>query len=275
MHGWLKRKPNILRAALTALAVVLSFAFLGAAALVWPAPSGGKALKKGKLTVDAGNSADGYILVSAGKNKKRLKVAVSNGGEKIYYDLNGEGETEVLPLTFGNGEYTVALYQNAGGNRYSEQGKVKFKVTLGDEYAPFLVPNKWIAYTETTAAVKQSEELCAGLTDPMAKYEAVKDFIKKNFVYDFIKAVTAQAGTLPDIDACLSDRRGICQDLAALACCMLRVQGIPSKMAVGYADKTYHAWCLTYIDGQELFFDPTAELNAMGKVSTYTAEHYY
>ena len=56
---------------------------------------------------------------------------------------------------------------------------------------------------------------------------------------------------------------GICQDLAALAACMLRVQGVPTKLMVGYAGKMYHAWNSVVIDGEEVLYDPTLELSAI------------
>ena len=38
---------------------------------------------------------------------------------------------------------------------------------------------------------------------------------------------------------------------------------------------TYHAWGVAVVNGKEHFFDPTAELNASSKASTYTTERYY
>ena len=44
----------------------------------------------------------------------------------------------------------------------------------------------------------------------------------------------------------LADARGrlswpgaftVCQDLAAIMCCMLRTQGLPARLVIGYADK--------------------------------------
>ena len=67
---------------------------------------------------------------------------------------------------------------------------------------------------------------------------------------------------------------GICQDLAAVTACMLRVQGVPAKLVIGYADKYYHAWNTVVINGQELFFDPT---NAVGAINAkkYSTEREY
>ena len=58
----------------------------------------------------------------------------------------------------------------------------------------------------------------------------------------------------------LQAKKGICFDYAALMTAMLRSQGIPSKLVVGYAGTTYHAWISVWteengwVDGA-IFFD--------------------
>ena len=56
---------------------------------------------------------------------------------------------------------------------------------------------------------------------------------------------------------------------------MLRVQGIPTRLMVGYAGKMYHAWNIVLINGEEVFYDPTLELSAIESGQTYTVERYY
>ena len=56
---------------------------------------------------------------------------------------------------------------------------------------------------------------------------------------------------------------------------MLRVLGIPSRLVIGYADDNYHAWTVSIVDGQEIFYDPTAALNAIETPREYTVERYY
>ena len=46
----------------------------------------------------------------------------------------------------------------------------------------------------------------------------------------------------------LSTGKGICFDYAALMTAMLRSQGIPTKLEIGYSGEVYHAWISTYID---------------------------
>ena len=53
---------------------------------------------------------------------------------------------------------------------------------------------------------------------------------------------------LPNVDETLKTGKGICFDYAALMTSMLRSQRIPTKLEVGYAGETYHAWISTYVD---------------------------
>jgi hypothetical protein len=122
--------------------------------------------------------------------------------------------------------------------------------------------------------VAKAEELCAGKS-AKETYALVRQFMLDTFGYDFIKALTVKPGMLPDIDGCYQKRLGVCQDLSAVMVCMLRTQGIPAKLMIGYADKNYHAWTLTVVDGKEVFFDPTAALNAISSPITYSVERYY
>ena len=181
----------------------------------------------------------------------------------------------MFPLQLGDGSYTVELFENVSGKKHSAEGKVSVNVKLDDPYAPFLGPNQYVNYTPDTEAVQTSYELCAGMTDPQEIFETVQAYIKANYLYDYVKAETVKSGTLPDIDGCYESKMGICQDLAAMAACMLRVQGIPTRLMIGYAGKMYHAWNTVIINGEEVLYDPTLELSAIDSGLTYTVERYY
>ena len=239
----------------------------------------GKTIKKdGKMTIDCSNMSEGYIMVKAKKSSKKLKVQIATAGAKLNYNLNGDGEYEVFPLQFGSGKYQIKLYEHVKGKSYSEEGKVKLSVKMPDELSCFLYPNQYVSYDENTACVKQAQEMCKDMSDQTEIYKAVCTYVLQNFVYDYIKSVSVQSMSqqMPDIDGCWENRMGICQDLAALTCAMLRSQGIPARLMIGtVGSNTYHAWVVAVVNGEEKFFDPTAELDASNKNETYTTERYY
>ena len=114
------------------------------------------------------------------------------------------------------------------------------------------------------------------MTNQADIFKAVCKYVTSNFVYDYIKSVTVKPGQLPDIDECWKNRMGICQDLSALTCAMLRSQGVPARLMIGTVGaNTYHAWVVAVVNGEEKFFDPTAELSASSKTDKYTTERYY
>ena len=242
----------------------------------------GKTMKKdGKMTIDCSNMSEGYIMVKAKKTKKRLKLQIATDGAKLNYDLNSDGEYEVFPLQFGSGKYQVSLYENAGGKKYSKEGSVKLNVDMPDKLSCFLYPNQYVSYDENTPCVKYAqEELCKGMTDQTEIYNAICKYVSSNFVYDYIKSVTVKPGQLPQIDECWKSRMGICQDLSAMTCAMLRSQGIPARLMIGTVgtdpkNTIYHAWVLAVVNGEDKFFDPTAEIGGSSKTATYSFERYY
>ena len=262
------------------IAWVLALGLCLAAALalsggVWPDAPGTSTRKKGDLTIDNSNAADGYVMAKAKKGNKRLKLRVSLSGQTLTYDINADGEYEAFPLQLGAGEYGFELFRNVEGNKYAQAGSVKIDLAPADDTVAFLSPNPYVPYGADSQAVRISEEICAGLTTDREKLEAVRDYVRGNFVYDYVKAATITSGAMPDIDGLIEKRMGICQDLSALVACMLRVQGIPTQMVIGYANKNYHAWNSVLIDGQYQQVDLTAELNAVARNVTYTVERFY
>ena len=256
-------------------ALLLCFPDGAAAEAKWPSGSPNGIKSDGKLKIDVTNTSEGYFMAAVtSQNKKKLKLRVVMEGETITYDLNGSGEFEVFPFQLGSGKYSITLYENVKGKTYSAAGAITIRVDLSREDAPFLYPNQYVNYTAASEAVGMADSLCKGL-GVKDSYDAIKKFITSTFLYDYIKAVTVQAGTLPDIDGSFAKKMGVCQDLSAIMVCMLRTQEIPARLIIGYADKNYHAWIMTTIDGKDIYFDPTAALNAINKPTSYSVERYY
>ena len=257
--------------------VVCTFVF-SLSEILMPVASGKKVLKADKLTVDASNADQGYIMVKGPKTKTRMKVTVEITGTKLQYDINGEGEYEVFPLQLGRTNYTVSLWRQVEGKKYGKIGQVKVAAKMEDELSCFLYPNQYVNYKKDSPCVKEAAEICKGLETETEKFEAIWKYIVKNFQYDYIKSVTVagSSGMLPDIEGCWKGKKGICQDLSAMACAMMRTQGIPARLVIGtLGSGTPHAWVVAHVDGEERFFDPTAELNASNKSDSYSALRFY
>lgn len=268
-------KMNKRRTAALLVLIFIAGAVFALAERLWPEANGDKVIRDLPLTVDYSNADDGYIMIKCTASEKRYKLRVRYGDNTLTYDYNGKGDYEVFPLQFGSGTYTVVLYKQVSGNKYSEEGMAVFQASMKDPEAAFLYPNQYVNYDETTPAVLEADTLCAGMSDEKAIYDAVCNYVSRNYVYDFVKAVTAKSGEMPDIDGTFTKKRGICQDLAALTVAMLRSQGVHARIMIGYADKNYHAWVIAVIDGKEYMYDPTAAVGGVVNVKNYSVERYY
>ena len=246
--------------------------------IVWPEASGEVVNSSKKLTIDLSHADQGYVMAHGPSTNKRLKLRVQMKGSKNYldYDINGEENWEIIPLQQGNGDYQFSLYMQASGGKYSAEGQLTVSAKLVDPNAVYLIPNQYVYYDPETEALEKSDELCAGLTTDREKFEAIRAYIKENYTYDFSKAKSVTSGTLPSAEYAWDKGMGICQDLAALAACMLRVQGVPVKLEIGWiGGNYYHAWNSVYLNGEWVRYDPTMELNAIPTGYSYSLQRWY
>jgi len=271
--------------------------------ILTPIASGARVEQNEKAKIDYSNAADGYVMVMwLVETTRDLKVQVTGPSEAVYtYTIYPNNEFNALPLSDGNGSYAVRVYEQNDEGRYFLVLSLSLDVTLVDEFAPFLRPNKFVNFNESNHVVRKAAELVAGKNSFIDKIEAVYSFVIDNFDYDVSLAESILAGTtttyIPDLDAVYDSRIGICFDYAAVMTAMLRSQGIPTKMVFGYADDVRHAWInvfseetgwvdqVIFFDGENwIFMDPTfasAAGNAsalqqfIGDGSRYTATHLY
>lgn len=228
-----------------------------------PVASGTKTKSSSKAIIDYSNTQDGYVMVKyTAATTKRLKAQVKGPSTTYTYNITA-GKWETFPLSDGNGNYQVIVYENVTGSKYSALVSASMSVSLTDEFAPFLRPNQYVDYSVAPNAVAKAAELTSSLTDPLDKVKAVYDYVVANLTYDRQLAATVKSGYLPVLDTVLEKKAGICFDYASLMTGMLRSQGVPCKLVVGYAGTAYHAWISVWseedgwIDGA-IYFDGTS-----------------
>ncbi len=196
-----------------------------------------------KVLVDYSNSGDGYISVCWNESGKRVKLRIVSGGSTYDHDVPTGGVTEYYPLSCGSGEYTVQIYEQTEGDRYTKVLEQVLSVNIKSEPTPFLYPNRYVKFSQNSACVEKAAQLCAGKTGTIGKTAAVFSWITDNVTYDRELAATVKSGYVPDPDSVLKKLSGICYDYASLMAAMLRSQDIPTRLVVGYAkENIYHAW---------------------------------
>lgn len=214
---------------------------------------GSAAVTSSAGSIDVSSASRGYVGASA-VNGSRLKFQVIKGERSYNYDLPGDGTPIICPINMGSGSYTFRIMQNTSGSNYVEVAQATADVTLESEFAPYLVPNLFCDYTASSAVVAQARSLASGAQNEGDVVRAVYGWVVDNITYDKDKAaeLADATGYVPDPDATLSSREGICFDYASLAAAMFRSLGIPCQVVTGYVspDNLYHAWNMIYIDGR-------------------------
>ena len=171
-----------------------------------------------KASVDASNLAEGYLIVryTGGKNVK-IKVQITKKGGTTYtYNLNNAGKAETFPLTEGDGTYTVRVFENISGTKYAQAYSCSVELKLRNEFLPFLYSNQYVNFTAESKAVKKGAELMKDAKDDLDAVRRVYNYVIATLKYDYELAATVKSGYLPDIDAVLAAKKGICFDYAAL-----------------------------------------------------------
>lgn len=207
-----------------------------------PEASGSVVEENDSVTIDYSNTVDGYVMVDFfADTEKSLKVQVTGPSTTYTYNL-GAGEWTTFPLSDGDGNYKVTVYEGMGNNKYITVLSTTFQVALGSEFSPFLHANQYVDYCDAQDTMAKTAELMGETTDTLERVGLVYDYVVKNVEYDTQKAATVQSGYLPVLDEVLASRKGICFDYAALMAAMLRSSEIPCKLVVGYSGDAYHAW---------------------------------
>lgn len=198
--------------------------------------------------LDASHTEDGYIMLTYLGSSPKVKMQIKGPDEVTYtYDIKSGGY-DTFPLSAGDGSYDIGVYENITADKYSTAFYQTIEVQLKNEFTPFLYPNQFVNYSQDTKAVSLASELADGAEDGLQVVTNIYNYVIENIKYDDEKAETAVSGYLPDVDETLETKKGICFDYAALMTCMLRTQGIPTKLQIGFSGEIKHAWISTYLE---------------------------
>ena len=261
-----------------------------------PVAGGEYILGSDELTVDVTNSHDGYLYVKNTGEVEDVKIQLTCNDSVTYTYIIPVGDS-VVPLSLGNGKYTVIAYEGMGEEgMYATKFAEDIDVTIGDEFLPFLYPNCYVQFDINSDVVALGKELAAGKASDIEVIAEVYDYVIKNITYDHERAETVKPTYVPNVDQVLKEKKGICFDYAALMAAMLRSQRIPTRLEFGYAGDAYHAWITAYIkdegwingiiefDGVDwTLMDPTFAANAgtkkiksfIGDGNNYTTKYIY
>ncbi|WP_059171857.1 transglutaminase-like domain-containing protein [Bacillus sp. FJAT-27445] len=244
------------------------------------APSGIFAAEADSQPIDSNLIGVGIIGVNySSKEGKRIKAAVEKSGNVYYYDLSNDGKVNYLPLQMQNGSYNVSIFEQVQGNRYIPVHQTSVKLALKDPNQVYLQSVQNVSWNKSMKPIKKAAELTSKFKGSEEKVKSIHSYIVKNIKYDYQKLKSVQPGYLPNPDATFKENKGICYDYSSLFAAMLRSQGIPVKVAMGYTPgvKGYHAWNEVYIKelNKWVIIDTTVDASAKKVSSLYKKESLY
>ena len=204
--------------------------------------------------IEIGCRNDGYIKIRCtGEKKIVVQLLYEKDKGKLDNHIGVASDWVSIPLTFGNGNYTVRVMENTRDNLYKQIQTTDIQIKLTSSFAPYLVPSYQVNYSTGGKAAKKASELASGLDSDLARAEAIFKYIVENYKYDNDRAKEVRAGNLkgyiPVVDSVFDAKKGICYDYAALYASMLRAVGIPTRMIIGVIPEGKHAWNEVYISG--------------------------
>lgn len=215
----------------------------------------------GSALIDYSHVEQGYIAAQALADGKYKVLVTDEAGTRYQYTISQPGAYAFIPITSGSGRYLVSFNRNVEDDAYGLLFSLDLDVELADELLPFLYPNQYVDFAADDEAVRLSEEVTTGATSEIEALDAIYLWCVMNLSYDHHKADTVQPGYLPNNADTLASRTGICFDYAVLCASMMRAQGLPTRLEIGYLGSTRHAWVSVYtrehgVIRYDITFDP-------------------
>ena len=218
------------------------------------------------LTIDKSHAAEGIVQVQyKSPLTKTVKVRIEK--DTVIYDyfiLNNEVTT--FPLQSGAGTYKISVVENVSGSTYRVAKTDTVKVDKLEDRKVFTNSIQLINFNGKMVSIVELNKLIADTKTDREKLDIIYNYIINNFTYDFDKVnmVATNATYIPVIDNVFAARKGVCYDYASLFAAILRANGIPTKLEMGYYTQVdaYHAWNEVFVDGEWMIIDTTYDAQA-------------
>ena len=212
----------------------------------------------GNVTINTEKILQGLVQVQyTGDLTKQVKVMVEANGDKNVYKIRNNNPG-YIPLQMGKGTYKINVLQQIEGTKYKPLISQSIEVDNVDTQQMFTSPSLLVDFNSTMKAIQGY----SALTKDQSKNDTIQSMYKAlvtKYSYDFEKIKNLPNDYVPVIDEMYISKKGICYDYSVMLASLLRYNGIPTKLIMGYAPDIaeYHAWNEILIDGQWVAVDTT------------------
>lgn len=151
------------------------------------------------VSIDASNTADGYVMIRYQGASDMAKLQITIPDETVYtYTLLPDTDS-AFPLSGGDGTYSIAVLEHAYDNMYAMAFSQEISVTLADEFRPFLCPNQYVWYTKESQTVQLGISLSDQSADDLDYVQNVYNYVIEHITYDKEAAANISANYIPDV----------------------------------------------------------------------------
>jgi transglutaminase/protease-like cytokinesis protein 3 len=225
------------------------------------------------VTIDTEKIPQGLARIQySGDLSKSVKVLVEANGDKNVYSIR-DNNANYVPLQMGEGTYKISVLQQIEGTRFKPLKSESIEVGKVDTDKMYSSRHLIVNFDSSMKAIQNYMALTAG----KSKNELIKavytELVTK-YGYDFDKIKNLPSDYVPIIDEVYASKKGICYDYAVMTASLLRHNGIPAKLVMGYAPDIaqYHAWNEILMDGKWVTVDTTYDSQFYSAGASYTFE---
>lgn len=238
-------------------------------------------------TIDVTHANEGYVTLKLTKNtSKKIQGAVdytdADGKSHLYNWYMDKGETYAIPTYFGDGKYTVSIFEHVNGNSYALKLSVNITVKSDSPYQTFLHSTRQADFEASPNATAKAKELTANCKTDAEKINVIYNWVYDNIKYDkkFLDETYGSNCTDRfDLDTILENGKGTCRHRSALVAGMLRSIGIPCRVTESKDHSWIQVWYetgtskkngVTYSEGAWIQLDTTSRSYASYAASKIT-----
>ena len=240
--------------------------------------SGALATSEEPVQIDLSHTSDGYVGISV-ISDHRCKAQVLMGDQAFTCDLNKDAEPNIVPLTMGDGTYTIRVMQARSETiddpMFARIAEVDCDAHITDQLSPWLIPTRSVSFSMESECVAAAYDLLLEnkVTDDETAAVCIMLYVQSQLTYEK-DADDSDGWQHKTPDEILGAGRGLCINYATLTAAMCRSVGIPAKVVVGIVPEGRHAWNEIFIGGKWIPIDTSVPSKGLLHLSIGDADSY-